>query len=214
MFRPEFKDVFSWEVPDAEFGELMQGHMLVNGDSYVLIDPPLMPELLEKTRISGTCSGVIVLGASHKRGGFMASRLLDTRLYFPKYAAEALGDVASTDIARLYSDGDSLPEGLKAVEIKTEIGIFGEHPVHEMVLLDEKGRAFIGDVCHGTPDGRLELAPEGIFPGYTQDQVKASLKALLSAVPLDSGAGFFGHGRDLLQNFGALISKRKEELKL
>lgn len=190
----------------------MQGHLYLIQDEYLLIDPPLMPDLLEKLQVFGKCAGVIMLGPSHKRGVGLASAVLQAPLYVPKFAS----GVFSPEPANLktYNEGDILPGGLKAVELQTDMGIFGDHKVHEMALLDGKGRAFIGDVCHGHNKGELALAPEDIFPGYTEEQVKSSLRAILAKIPLDIKSGFFGHGDDLVGSFGSEIGRRKEQFKL
>lgn len=212
MFMPSERDVYGWKVPDAEFGELMQGHVYMFQGEYLLIDPPLMPEILEKLQFFGKCAGVVLLGSSHKRGSGMASAVLQAPLYVPEFAK----DIFSPEPANLkyYKENDKLPGGLKAVEIQTDQGIFGEHKVHEMALLDGHGRAFIGDVCHGYNHGELALAPEDIIPGYTEDQVKSSLRALLSKIPNGTRTGFFGHGDDLVGSFGSELERRKKEFNL
>ncbi len=210
MFIPSEKDVYSWKVPDAEFGELMQGHVYLENEGYVIIDPPLMPDLLDRLQVFGKCLGVIVLGPSHKRGSGLASSILQAPLFVPGFASSFFEPQPAN--LKIYNEGDLLPGKLKAVELETEIGIFGEHRVHEMALIDGKDRAFIGDVCHGYHHGNLALAPEDIFPGYTEEQVKASLKAILEKIPVNIRSGFFGHGDDLVNNFGKEIERRKAEL--
>lgn len=212
MFVPSERDVYSWKVPDAEFGELMQGHLYLMQDEYLLIDPPLMPDLLEKLQVFGKCAGVVMLGPSHKRGVGLASAILQAPLNVPEFAS----DIFSPEPANLktYKEGDVLPGGLKAVELQTDMGIFGEHKVHEMALLDGKGRVFIGDICHGYNGGELALAPEDIFPGYTDDQVKSSLRAIVEKIPGNIKSGFFGHGDDIIGSFGSEIERRKKEFNL
>ena len=213
MFVPIERDVYAWKVPDAEFGELMQGHVHLLEDGFILTDPPLMPDLTERLGVFGKCHAVIVLSHSHKRGSALASRMLDAPLYYPEFASSE-GDIGLGVEPIYYKDGDILPGKLKTSEIKTEIGIFMEHPVHEMCLVDRKKRVFIADVCHGMRDGTLALAPEDIFPGYSEEQVKASFNALVKAVPSDVKSGFFGHGDDISVTFSARIHDRKAELKL
>lgn len=210
MFIPSQRDVYSWKVPDSEFGELMQGHVYLMPGEYVIIDPPLMPDLLEKLQVFGKCAGVIILGPSHKRGAGLASAILQAPLYVPDFAAGTFSPEPAS--LNMYKEGDTLPGNLKAVELETDIGIFGEHKVHEMALLDGKGRVFIGDICHGMKNGDLALAPEDIFPGYSEEQVKSSLKAVLAKIPIGIKSGFFGHGDDLSGTLGKELEKRKSEL--
>lgn len=212
MFIPSEKDVYSWKVPDAEFGELMQGHVYLLDNGYVIVDPPLMPNLLDRLQIFGKCLGVIVLGPSHKRGSGLASSILQAPLYVPDFASSSFDPQPAN--LEVYKEGDTLLGNLKAVELQTEIGIFGEHKVHEMALIAGNHRAFIGDVCHGYNNGKLALAPEDIFPGYTEEQAKASLKAILEKIPASIKSGFFGHGDDLVNSFGKELERRKAELGL
>lgn len=213
MFIPIEKDVYAWNVPDAEFGELMQGHICLQKDSYVLIDPPLMPDLLERSGAFGKCLGVIILSPSHKRGGIFASRMLGTSFYFPRFASSQPGAPSEMDNLIQYEAGHELPGDLHALEIKTDIGIFGDHRVHEMALVDRKSRIFIADVCHGTRFGKLALAPEDILPSYRDEQVKSSMNAILKAVPRGIVSGFFGHGKDITGDFSDLLKEREDELK-
>lgn len=210
MFIPSQKDVFSWKVPDPEFGEIMNGHLFIRPEGYLIMDPPMMPELLDKLRTFGKCLAVVTLSPSHLRGSGFASSILQAPSYVPEFATAALNSNSPNVVS--YKEGDELPGGLKAVEIQTGIGIFGEHKVREMALLDNEGRVFIGDICHGYEKGQLALAPEDIFPGYTEMQVKSSLKAILEKVPVDIKTGFFGHGDDLVGTFGQELQKRKNEL--
>ena len=210
MFKPIEKDVYAWEVPDAEFGEMMNGHLYIQKDGYVLIDPPLMPGLLQSLGVFGKCNGVILLSGSHKRGSAMASNALGTTLYVPEFAASQI----QGKNVKPYKDGDIIAGDLKAVEIKSEIGIFGDHPIHEMALLDSHKRIFICDVCYGSPSGTLNLAPEGVIPGNVKEQAQASLTALLKALPFGVNTAFFGHGADMKGEFSKQVEARKMEFKL
>lgn len=212
MFIPSEKDVYSWKVPDSEYGEIMNGHIYLMKGEYVIIDPPLKPDILEKLQVFGKCLGVIVLGQSHKRGSGLASAILQAPLYVPEFSSGIFNPEPAN--LKTYKEGDVLPGNLKAVEIETDKGIFGEHKVHEMALLDQNNRAFIADICHGFGLGKLALAPEDIFPGYTEEQVKSSFKALAAKIPSKIITGFFGHGIDLVGNFGEEIERRKLELGL
>lgn len=210
MFIPSEKDVYSWKVPDSEFGEMMNGHVYLLGGEYLIVDPPLKPDLLEKLQVFGKCLGVVILGQSHKRGASLASAILQAPLFVPEFSAATFNPEPSN--LKKYKDGDKLPGNLKAIELQTDKGIFGDHKVHEMALLDGNSRVFISDVCHGFDHGKLALAPEDIFPSYTEEQIKSSLNALLTRIPTTVKTGFFGHGEDLVGTFGSEIQRRKEEL--
>lgn len=210
MFKPVERDVFVWTVPDAEFGELMNGHLYIQNDGYVLIDPPLMPELLQSLEAFGKCNGVILLSASHKRGSIMASGMLGATLCVPEFA---MGQIQAPG-ARAYRNGDRIAGDLEALELQTDVGVFGEHKLHEMVLLDSKKRAFISDACYGQPSGKLNFAPEEVIPGHTEEQVKASASAIMRTIPNGVDTAFFGHGTDMKSGFSKQVEIRKKELNL
>lgn len=210
MFKPVERDVYVWTVPDSEFGEMMNGHLYIQDDGYALVDPPLMPDLLQSLGVFGKCNGIVLLSGSHKRGAMLASQVLAAPLYIPEFAAQQV----QAPNATLYKKGDKVAGDLTALELSTEIGIFGEHKIHEMALVDGKNRLFISDVCHGLPDGKLNFAPEGIFPGYTQEQVKAAVNALARVMPNGVHTAFFGHGADMKNGFAEQVEARKKELNL
>lgn len=210
MFKPIEKDVYSWSVPDAEFGEIMNGHLLLQNDGYVLIDPPLMPELLQSLSAFGKCNGVILLSGSHKRGSVMAAGVLGATLFVPEFAVSGF----PMNNVKVYRNGDRIAGGLEAVEIKSEIGVFGEHPIHEMALLDSGKRIFISDVCYGQPSGKLNFAPEEMIPGHSEEQVKASVSALLKALPPGVNTALFGHGTDMKDGFHKQVEARRKEFGL
>ena len=210
MFKPIERDVYSWEVPDAEFGEMMNGHLYIQDDGFVLIDPPLMPGLLQGLGVFGKCDGVILLSGSHKRGSVMASNALGTILYVPEFAA---GQIQGKNV-KSYKDGEKLAGDFKAIELETKIGVFGDHPIHEMALLDSKNRIFICDACYGQPGGSLSIAPEGIIPGNTRQQALASLKAIVKVLPTGVNTAFFGHGTDIKGEFSKQVETRKKEFNL
>ncbi len=210
MFKPVERDVYAWTVPDAEFGELMNGHLYFQNDGYVLIDPPLAPGILQSLGVFGKCNGVIILSGSHKRGSVMASGVLGAPLYVPEFAAQQIQGQS----VKTYRNGDRIAGDLQAIEIKTDIGVFGEHPIHEMALLDSKNRLFISDVCYSQQAGKLDFAPEGVIPGHTTEQVKASVSALSKVLPLGVNTAFFGHGTDMKNDFSKHVVERKKEFNL
>ena len=211
MFRPIEKDAFAWNVPDAEFGEIMVGHVLVGDNGYVIIDPPMMPGLVDSLRVFGDCLAVIILTPTHKRGGSIAAVQLSAPHYFPGFASESYPAHIEVPGKVFYNPGDLLPLNLKVMEIQTGGPVFGDHPMHEMALMDETGRAFFADICHGSGREKLEIGPEGVIPGHTDEQISNGLEALAKAVPPTAVTGFFGHGDDLVGNFGKLLSDRMKK---
>lgn len=211
MFKPSDRDVFSWSVPDAEFGEMMNGHILLLNDGYVLVDPPMAPDLVEDLSVFGKCLGIISLGPAHKRGAMTLASMLKTNLFVPDFAVDAFG--GSSETVKSYGNGSSLPGNLKAMELQTKIGIFGDHKIHEMALTDEKNRAFVADACYAF-DGKMNVAPEGIMPNFSHEQASASFGEVYHKLGSKMTHGFFGHGVDLKGNFGAEIERRKKEFTL
>ena len=188
----------------------MNGHLFFQNDGYALIDPPLMPDLLNSLVVLGKCKGVILLSGTHKRGSVMASGVLGAPLYVPEFASEDF----KMPNTKPYKNGDKVLGELQALEIMSEIGVFGEHPIHEMVLVDSKKRAFISDVCYGHPSGRLNFAPEEVIPGHSPEQVKASIGALIKVLPSGIDTAFFGHGVDIKGGFSKQVELRRKDFSL
>lgn len=206
MFFPVARDVFRWQTADPEFGELMIGHILIVGTSYVLFDPPAIsvPDFLKYFKVFGKCEGVFVLSKHHKRGAQMISGALGTLLYIPKITAEAEDQ---SDGTVLYDSSSNLPLNLRAFEMKTTVPVFSTHALKEMAIVDEQNRAFIADIAHSEDGRHLLYGPEGFGPNPDKAAVESSRNALLNAVPKETSALFCGHGEDILDFKAAVQTK-------
>lgn len=211
MFLPVTKNVYRWETPDPEHGEMMVGHVLLENDGYVLIDPPMVPNLLSGLSALGECKGVIVTSLNHSRGGSTLSAITKSNYYVPKHQEEQLKNQGSTSNVVFYDENTELPSGLTSVRCRTEIPVFNGFHIDEMVLLSSAG-AFVGDAAHGMQSSRLAFAPEDIIPDPDMEAAKASLKALEKAVGGNKDTAFFGHGFDVVSTFGHNLNQRKKEL--
>ena len=68
MFTPVRKDVWRWGTPDPEGDWIMYGHLIVRDGKCVLIDPPLVPDLIESVDRIGKLEGVVLTTLDHTRG--------------------------------------------------------------------------------------------------------------------------------------------------
>src|SRR3989442_12880244 len=68
MFSPVRRDVFRWGTPDPEGDWIMVGHLFVRDSEIILIDPPLIPGLIESITRIGKPKAIILTSQNHTRG--------------------------------------------------------------------------------------------------------------------------------------------------
>src|SRR5207245_11701632 len=68
MFSPVRRDVFRWGTPDPEGDWIMVGHLFVRNSEIILIDPPLIPGLIESVARMGKPKAIILTSQNHTRG--------------------------------------------------------------------------------------------------------------------------------------------------
>ncbi len=209
MFLPVARNVYKWETPDPEHGEMMAGHMLVGSDGVLLIDPPMVPGLLKGVAPLGKVVGVIVTSASHKRGAATISAITGAPYYFPAHLKEDSG-LEGAENVRFYDGSTELPMGLKAIRIRGEKPMIATHHIDETVLVHGDS-AFVGDVAHGYPDGRIAFAPEDIIPNPSREGVASSFNAIDGALGNSVDTIFCGHGSDIVGKYRASMAERRKE---
>lgn len=211
MFVPVTRNVYKWETVDPEYGEMMAGHLFMKDGGIVLIDPPMAPGLINGLAPLGKVIGVLVTSASHKRGALFASAFTGSTYYFPSHLKQGSG-LETNENVKFYDESTELPLGLKALRVKTEVPIIGEHHVDEMALLTGD-YAFVGDVAHGSSSLGIAFAPEEIVPSPEGNRVMASFNALDKAVKGSVKTIFCGHGDDIVDSYKELMDKRRSEFK-
>lgn len=211
MFVPVTRTVYKWETADPEYGEMMAGHLFMKDGNLVLIDPPMSPGLIKAIGPLGKVIGVIVTSASHKRGALMVSAFTSANYYFPSHLKQGSG-LEENENVEFYDESTDLPLGMKAVRIRSEVPIIGDHYIDEMALLSGEC-AFVGDIAHGSDSMGIAFAPEEIVPGPEKERVAASFNALAKAVNGAVKTLFCGHGEDVVDSYKELMEKRRSEFK-
>lgn len=211
MFFPVTRNVYRWETPDPEHGVMMSGHVMMNGDSYILIDPPMTPELVSALRPLGKCEGIVVTSINHSRGASTLAGITGAKYYFPKQQKDRFQVNSGGDGVIYYDEETELPFGIGATRCIPEEPLFGDFHLDEMELVGD-GWAFIGDVAHGSKGGRLAFAPEDIVPNPEEKKIKSSLYALDRRVRDGVSTIFCGHGTDMVGNYPEKMAERKKEL--
>src|SRR5437879_13923900 len=88
MFTPIREGVFRWSTPDPADDWMMVGHLFVRETGVVLVDPPMVPGLLEAAGRLGKREAVLLTEQHHTR----ASRFIAKRAGIPVYLAEPIPD--------------------------------------------------------------------------------------------------------------------------
>ncbi len=206
MFEPVTRNVFRWVVTDPEFGEEMSGHLLIKGDSCVLIDPPATAKLIEMVKTMGKPEAVIMTNYSHKRGSAHIASVLSVPLYIPARKGQSDQDLSMFGLSsgKQYDENTELPLGIRAHRLRSEMED-GKTAMDEMALLFDSF-LIVGDSAWGV-NGRLNIFPAGIMPDEGGRRAAAIGKELRSVVRKTGASGLLsGHGEDIKTGLQAMFS--------
>ena len=158
MFTPIREGVFRWSTPDPADDWMLVGHLFVRDSGVVLVDPPMVPGLLEAARRLGSLEAVLLTEQNHTR----ASRFISKRAGIPVYLPETVPEAVETwETARVKQIGDF--EIYKAGSV---LGFqaykFGE----DYALLSDEKEILVGDNARGDARGNVLIFPEW-FKLYT-----------------------------------------------
>ncbi len=196
MLIPVSRNIFRWRSNDPELGIDQYGTMLLKGDSIVIIDPPMVPGLVEAIKTLEKPECVIMTSPAHSRGSNILARRLGIELYIPEITEndEKEREIKSLhlDWAKRYNEHTKLPIGIKPHHMRpmTENG---DIVVDEMEL-EFENFLILGDSAWGV-NGKINYFPANIMPdeGRTKETVnRKALEALIkktAAKSLISGHG-------------------------
>jgi Metallo-beta-lactamase superfamily len=197
MFSPVRRDVFRWGTPDPEGDWIMFGHLFVRESGIVLVDPPLIPSLIESINRIGKPEAIILTSQNHARGSKFIREKTGATIYVPDQDPKAVE-----------------PQDAQAVK---EIGQFEKYSTGKLLgfevfkdffdfaLLTDHKEILIADNATGSPDGRLLVYPEYVAhdpPHPPNETVLREFKNLVKkteAVTLLAGHGYniYGNLQDL-----------------
>lgn len=211
MFKPVRRDILRWGTPDPEMDQMMYGHLILNEEGCVLVDPPYVPGLLEEVGRLGRIEAVIITTLDHARGARYIQRRTGASLYLPDQVRSATLDpeqyLAWTGISNYETYGNEELFGLKPFRITVKGGKGEDMPyMDERALLTDHSELIAGDIAVGTENGELLIAPEW-FPNPHEPLPNAH-DAFRNAV-LKSGADSLlaPHCSDLRGNLKKLIEQ-------
>jgi len=197
MFSPVRRDVFRWGTPDPEGDWIMVGHLFVRNSEIILIDPPLIPGLIESVARIGKPTAIILTSQNHTRGSKYIREKTGATVYVPDQnpnAVEPQDALAVKEIGQFekYSTGKLL-----GFEIFRDFNDFA--------LLTDNKEIIIADNATGSADGKLLVFPEYIPhdpPHPANETVRREIKDLVKktgAVTLLAGHGYniYGNLQDL-----------------
>lgn len=182
-------DVWEWTIEDDRIGGFpSSSYAFTTGDGTVLVDPlPLEPDLVGNL---GTVHAIVLASGSHQRAAWRYRRELGAPVWIPELVREN-----EEEPDERYSDGDTLPGGLKAFFTP------GAGTTQHSLLLEDRRVLFCPDLLMLPPGGELALVP----PQYMHDPGRARESAA-SLLDLEFDVLCTGHG-------GAVASDAKAALR-
>lgn len=79
-------DIGMWTTPDPEEEILMVGHIIRSEETYVLIDPPVIPGLPQYLSTIGRIETIILTTHDHTRGSRYLSDAFACPVYAPRFS--------------------------------------------------------------------------------------------------------------------------------
>lgn len=194
--RSLFEDIWTWSVYSKEKRLDFNGHVLFDKDATVVVDPPALEEGdLEKIGRAAAPFHIILTNKDHCR----ESRAVRQQLQAEIWIHEADAGLLAEPPDRTFTDGESLPGGLRALHVPDNKSP-GETALH---LNRHGGILILGDALIGRPVGELSLLPEGKYadPRKAKEGIRALLEPSYTTVLVGDGTSIFRNGRDAVQRF-------------
>lgn len=165
MFVPVRNGILRWGTPDPEGDWIMYGHLVEYGKKVVLIDPPLVPGLIDAAGRTGKVEAVILTTLDHTRGSRYISLKTGAALYVPDQGVsmaldpDVILNYHGIKEYEKYGEGDLF--GLKVHRVTVEgSGESGMPWFDEYAFLTEEKELIVGDIAIGTAEGKVVMAPE------------------------------------------------------
>lgn len=189
----------------SEFNEEKQlnfnGYYLVAGGESVLIDPPELDDdgLKElKDRVAknthAPLKAILLTNVHHDRASLKMKDVFGVPVYIHEKDEKGL----EFDPDYTFKDGDTLPCGLKAINLKDQ-----KSPGESAFYLADQKKLFVGDALIGKIPGRLNQLPADKFADI--DKAKESLNVLkdydIEDLLLGDGEPIQGGAKEKLEEF-------------
>lgn len=210
MFEAVSRNVFAWRTPDPEGDWYMKGHMIIDRDEIVLVDPPMIPGLIDVLHRMGNVKGIILTTLDHSRGAKYIAEKTETTLFIPDQGVSywldpaARRDEKGIEKYEIYGEGEVC--GLKAYHLVVQDEKDTGKPwLDEYVLQYGREMLITGDIAIGSTTENLCIAPEWFPADPPHNEYKPAVSAFRSVVEKTGAEKLLApHGDDIyygLQNF-------------
>ncbi len=189
--------IHTWSVFNEEKGLDFNGHLVVNDDGCVLVDPPPMgPRELEAMERLGPPTAVVITNRHHTRDAMAAAARWRIRILMHDLDADWIP--AAARLGGTYRDGEHLPGGLLVVALQDQ-----KSPGESALLCRRSDAIILGDALIGRPEGQLNLLPPEKYADV--ERARRGLRRLLEhpfeAVLVGDGAPLVAGGRRAVEEF-------------
>ena len=165
MFIPVRRNIMRWGTPDPEGDWIMYGHLIIREEKCYLIDPPLVPGLLDSVLRLGKPEAVILTTLDHTRGAKYICAKSKAELFIPEQLKSTSVDpdviLSQKGIVDFHKYSTNELFGMKPIRITIEGKNGKEMPwIDESALLTDHKELIVGDIAIGTSSGEVIVAPE------------------------------------------------------
>jgi len=188
--------IFQWSWFSQEKGLDFNGHLIVEGEERVIIDPPPMsPEDQRQIERHRPIQSILITNRDHVREAEACRKFFRAKVLVPEKDAPEM----PIQVDGTYKNGESLPCRLKAIHIPD-----AKSPGECAFLLNRgKGVLILGDALIGKPPGQLNLLPPDKFadPKKAKEGLKVLLEASFDAALVGDGVSILIQGKQAVQDF-------------
>ena len=187
VFTPIREGVLRRSTPDPADDWILVGHLIVRETGVVLVDPPMVPGLLEAAGRLGKLEAVLLTEQNHTRAARFIAKRAGIPVYLPETTPEA---VEPWETARVKQIGDF--EVYKAGDV---LGFQAHKFGDDYALLTDGKELLVGDNARGDVRGNVLIFPEWFhlytpgppypapedFPKEWRDSLRKQFKAIVKA---------------------------------
>ena len=187
--------IWQWSWFSEEKQLNFNGLFLTVGEHKIVIDPPPMTaDASTLIRRQGALDYIIVTNRDHIREAVTYQTEFRCQLQVPEADAPQM----EVKPSKTYKDGELLPGGIWAVQLKDQKSL-GESALY---IQQGKGVLIVGDALIGKPAGALSLlAPEKYGDiGKAKEGLRRLLKYNFDSILVGDGASIIGGAKQVLEH--------------
>ena len=188
--------IFQWSWFSEEKGMDFNGHLIVEGNDRILIDPPPMTrEDQDQIERRQPIRCILITNRDHVREAEACRKLFQAKVLVPEKDASAIPFA----VDGTYKNGETLPGGLTAIHVPD-----AKSPGECALLLNRgNGVLILGDALIGKPPGQLNLLPADKFANAkkAKEGLGVLLEASFDTVLVGDGVSILTQGKKAVQDF-------------